>query len=368
MRSAKMVIVSINIKNNSISERKQSHLEVCASSSQNIESTYDAGFGAIQFVHHALPELAIEELSTRITLFEKEIALPLFISCMTGGSQSGFTANRELAIAAQRAQIPLGLGSMRVLLENEERMSDFAMRPYAPTIPLFGNIGAVQLTDRNIKRLRSLIRSLDLNALVIHLNCGQELFQEGGDTDFRGLKKAIEKTVATLQIPIIVKETGFGIRPALVKELLSLGVSMVDLAGSGGTNWILVEEHCKSTQDPVAQAFANWGIPTATLLDACSAFKGKILASGGLRNGMDLAKSLALGAVAGGMALPFIQSALEGGADAVFAKIEQFTSILKKIMLLTGSKNIDALRKTALLKSSEFSHTVQSLKKIDLPT
>jgi len=349
-----------------ITTRKQHHIDVCrAESGQEVESSLSAGFHNLKFVHTALPEMSWDEIETKSDFLGQSIAFPFFISCMTGGSEEGYQANRELAKAAQQANIPIGLGSMRVLLEDPSRLKDFRMKEVAPDVPVLANLGAVQLRELSVSKIKELIQSVEADALVIHLNCGQELFQSGGDRDFTGLYSAIGKFVDESQVPLIVKETGFGIRPAQVKKLLELGVEYVDLAGAGGTNWALVEERCREQGNHAGMEFADWGIPTAVLLESTRCFSGRILASGGLRSGMDLAKSLALGALAGGMALPLFQAALKGGADEVSQKIEEIHYVLKSTMLLTGCRTLDELRKVPLLKSSGFEQTVESLKKID---
>ncbi len=365
--------MSINIRNkqptkphSSISQRKQDHIDICKQDSlHQIESTPPCGFDSLTFIHSALPEINGNEISTQIDFLGKKINLPLFISCMTGGSEEGYLANKTLAKAAQQMKVPIGLGSMRVLFSNPERIKDFSIRAEAPDVPILGNIGAVQVRDSNAETLKKIIHQLEVDALVIHLNCGQELFQLGGDADFKGLKLAISRAVKSYSVPIIVKETGFGIRPSHVKELIEMGVAYVDVAGAGGTNWILVENSREDNRDAAAAEFVNWGISTPLLLDAVKSFPGKIIASGGLRSGMDLAKSLALGAIAGGMALPFIRSALDGGQDCVCTLIETYEKVLRTVMILTGCKTISELQKIPLLKSPLFEHYVSSFQAID---
>ena len=354
-----MAIVSTTTLTN-ISKRKQHHLDICTQ--KPVEGSGSSFFKDIMFIHHALPELNVDAIDTSLDFLGKKIASPLFISCMTGGSDQGLDVNKELAKAAQQMQIPLGLGSMRVLFKQPERIKDFQMRSVAPDIPILANIGAVQLKEIPIKALQELLKRLEVNALVFHLNCGQEFFQVNGDTDFRGLKKIIHQTIDGLNLPIIVKETGFGIRPKEVKELIEMGVDFVDLAGAGGTNWITVEHLSHQSENMAANAFVDWGTPTAILLDATQEFEGKILASGGLRSGMDLAKSIALGAVAGGMALPFIQAAIDGGKEEILRLGQTIQTVLKATMLLTGSSTLKDLRKQAMIRSIEFANFVDRLK------
>lgn len=346
-----------------IPNRKQHHLDACMT--QPVEGAGSAFFEDIMFVHRALPELDLSEVNTHSRFLDKTIAFPLFISCMTGGSEQGKYANQELAKAAQELNIPLGLGSIRVLFKNPERLDDFRLRTHAPDVPIFANIGGSQILELSTHDLREWLEKLEVDALTIHLNPGQELFQQDGDTKFRGILDAIERTVDNLSLPVIVKETGFGISPKEVRELIQMGVHYVDLAGAGGTNWITVEQYANPSEDLAGSAFMDWGTPTAILLDAVKEHRGKILSSGGLRSGMDLAKSIALGAVAGGMALPFIQAAIDGGKEEAVVLGRTIEKVLKSTMLLTGSRTIEDLQQQPLIRSQEFIHFVQTLSQID---
>jgi isopentenyl-diphosphate Delta-isomerase len=353
-----MAIVNTTTKTD-IPRRKQHHLDACMQ--QAVEGGGSTFFEDVMFIHRALPELNFDEINTGSEFLGQSVDMPLFISCMTGGSDQGKYANKELAKAAQALNIPIGLGSMRVLFTNPERLPDFQMRKEAPEIPIMANIGAAQIMDVSPKVLHEWLKKLEVNALVIHLNCGQEIFQDGGDTQFKGITEALSSIIENVPVPIIVKETGFGISPLEAKKLIGKGVCYVDLAGAGGTNWIAVEQQCQESADLAGSAFLDWGTPTAILLDALKDYKGKILSSGGLRSGMDLAKSLALGAVAGGMALPFIQAAIDGGAEEAIVFGYTIKKVLKSTMLLTGSRTISELQNQPLIRSLEFNHYVQSL-------
>jgi isopentenyl-diphosphate delta-isomerase len=264
---------------------------------------------------------------------------------MTGGSEGGFQVNRQLAEAAQVLGIPVGLGSLRVLLEEPELFPRFHVKPLAPTVPLLANISAVQVRDGDREALLALVQRLEAQALVVHLNAGQELFQPEGDRDFRGLKTAIARLCEACPVPVIVKETGFGIGPSLVRELLRVGAAYVDLAGSGGTNWITVESYRLSAEDRRAAAeFRDWGVPTAVLLAACRSGRDRILASGGIRSGLDAAKAVAMGAVMAGMALPVARAVASGGAEAVVKLFRRMERTLRTAMLLTGSRTLSDLR------------------------
>ena len=318
----------------------------------------------MRFAHDALPEIAEHDLDTSETFLGARIALPFFISCMTGGSEGGFKANRQLAAAAQELRIPVGLGSIRVLLENPALFPHFHVKPLAPDVPVLANISAVQVRDGEIPALMSLVQRLEAQALVVHLNTGQELFQPEGDRDFRGLKQAIARLCEQCPLPVIVKETGFGIVPPLVRELLRAGAAYVDLAGAGGTNWITVESYRLSTEERAAAAeFADWGVPTAVLLAACRTGRDRVLASGGIRSGMDAAKAVAMGAALAGMALPAIRAVTAGGTEAVVKMFRRLEKTLRTVMLLTGSRTTADLRRGTVWLEPAFAASVESFER-----
>jgi len=309
----------------------------------------------VRFVHIALPELSEGELDTGADFLGHRTKLPFFISCMTGGSAGGFKANKELARAAEMLGIPVGVGSLRVLVENPSLFAQFNIKPLAPSVPLLANLGAVQMRDMDRPAVYEILKRLEAQALVIHINPGQELFQPEGDRDFRGLKEAIANVCEECPLPVIVKETGFGIAPHLVRELLASGAAYVDLAGSGGTNWILVEAYRQPEEMDAAAQFADWGIPTAVLLASFGGRQIRLLASGGVRGGLDAAKALAMGAQLVGFALPVIREVVAGGADAVISFFRRLEKALRTTMLLSGSKDIPALRRAATWRESNFS-------------
>jgi isopentenyl-diphosphate delta-isomerase type 2 len=295
----------------------------------------------------------MEQVDTSVRFLGRRIPLPVFISCMTGGSAEGFRVNRELAVAAQELGIPVGTGSIRVLLEHPELGVHFSLKTLAPDVPLLANIGAVQVRDTESGRIDELVSTISADALVVHLNPGQELFQEDGDSDFRCLKESLKEFITRAPYPVIVKETGFGIHPADTNFLLEAGAAYVDLAGAGGTNWIAVEAYRGGKEDVVAAAeFDNWGYRTAPLLAMSPVESGKVLASGGLRSGMDVAKALALGAAACGLALPLAREAANGGAVAVVAYVRRIERVLRGVMLLTGSERVENLARTEVLARS----------------
>lgn len=355
----------MNTSSSDLPARKARHLEICTDTKYHPEGG-DTLFDALSFRHRAMPEMAWDEIRTETDFWGRTARLPLYISCMTGGSEGGYALNKHLARAAQNVGVPVGLGSIRVLFRYPERLDDFRLRPLAPDVSIWSNLGAQQLVEERLrdhyKTLNEWNKKLEVDAQVIHLNAGQELYQDDGDRDFRGIQDTLEDFVASSRLPVIVKETGFGMAPDEVDWLLKAGVSAVDVAGSGGTNWIKVEAY-RLEGSSGAEALDSWGWPTALLLAAVGHRKGRVLASGGLRSGLDLAKALALGAHAGGFALPVIRAAKEGGADAVEDLLRGYERSLKTILLLTSCRTPADLRRATLDASREFEFRLKRLKK-----
>lgn len=350
-----------------ISNRKEHHLDICIDE-QRYPDPADGGtsLDQVRLVHRALPELDYAAIDTSQPFLRARLRLPLLISCMTGGSGRGRSANRALAEAAQRAGIAVGVGSIRPLLRDPSTFADFHVKPHAPGVPVLANLGAVQLRDLGAAALRPLLERLEVQGLVIHLNAGQELFQPGGDRDFRGLLAAIAGAVEGCGVPVLVKETGFGIGPREVRLLLGYGVRYVDVAGSGGTNWIAVEgERLAAPERQSARTFDDWGLPTGVLLAALGPEDAdRVIASGGLRHGVHLAKALALGAGLGAMALPFIRAVMAGGTEGALALIGRIEHELRVAMTLCGAPTLAALRRTPVMQSAAFRDQVSELRRV----
>jgi len=285
---------------------------------------------------------------------------------MTGGSERGFSANRELARAAALKRYPVGMGSIRILFDHPELFDHFHLKALAPDVPVLANIGGAQIRDEEHGKLIELLKKLEVDSLVVHLNPGQELFQPEGDRDFTGIRDAIAGLCDHSPLPIIVKETGFGIRPAAVSSLLDAGVRFVDVAGAGGTNWVTVEAYrVPETERKEAEEFRDWGIPTAFILECLKPHGGKILASGGIRSGMDVAKCIALGAHAAGLALPLIRETVSGGTDAVVRYLDQLENTLRSVMMLTGSRTPEDLRNGKIWLDPDFSAAVNAFRQAE---
>jgi isopentenyl-diphosphate delta-isomerase len=307
-----------------------------------------------RFLHQALPELNLAEVDISVKLFNKRLAAPIVISSMTGGTDMAYRINQNLAMAAQAHQIAMGLGSQRAAIEKPELAYSYQVRNAAPDILLFANVGAVQLNYKyGPDQCQRAVDMIEADALILHFNVLQEAVQPEGDTNFAGLLKRVEEVCYQLKVPVIAKEVGWGFSEQNVRDLANAGVAAIDVAGAGGTSWSEVEYHRAPTtfHARVAASFADWGIPTADAIQFAvrAAPQLPIIASGGLRDGIDIAKCIALGAQAGGIASSFLKAA-DQSAEAVDQLIRELTSQIRVAMLCAGAKDIAALQQTPLLK------------------
>ena len=330
--------------------RKADHIRV--NLEEDVRSGLPSGFERLHFHHHALPELDLNDVDAGGTFLGKRLAAPLLISSMTGGTDQASRINMALAEAAQAGRIAMGLGSQRVALEDARWEASFQVRRLAPDILLFANLGAVQLNyGYGASECLRAVEMASADALILHLNPLQEAVVPEGDTRFGGLLARIEAVCRALPVPVIVKEVGWGISAASARHLVDAGVAVIDVAGAGGTSWTQVEMHRARTphQAELAAAFLDWGIPTAVALrEVHAALPGvPLIASGGLRSGVDLAKSIALGASLGGMAGPFLKAAAES-PQAVHDRIALTVAQLRVAMFASGCRNLDALQHAEL--------------------
>ncbi len=297
-----------------IEERKSDHIRI--NLEEDVSSGMTSGLERYRFTHEALPEIALSNVDLGLTLFKKHLRAPILISSMTGGTEEAGEINQRLAEAAQETGIAMGVGSQRAAIEDPRQAATFKIcRDVAPDTLLFANIGAVQLNyGYGIDECRRAVDMLAADALILHLNPLQEAVQAGGDTNFAGLAKKIEKICKKLEVPVIAKEVGWGISERTAKLLANCGVDAIDVAGAGGTSWSQVEMHRAPDEftRELAATFVDWGINTAdSILNVKKAApQMTIFASGGLKNGLDIAKSIALGATLGGIATPFLRSAM----------------------------------------------------------
>jgi len=295
-----------------IDQRKADHIKI--NLEQDVRSALTTGLEDYQFIHEALPELDLNHIDTTLQLFGKQLAAPILISSMTGGTAEAETLNLRLAEAAQELKIAMGVGSQRAALEHPEQASTFQVRRVAPNILLFANLGAVQLNyGYNLEHCRRAVEMIQADALILHLNPLQEAVQDAGDTNFASLANKIEEVCKQIKMPVIAKEVGWGISERTAKILSECGVSAIDVAGAGGTSWSQVEMHRAPDEftRQLAATFVGWGIPTAkSILNVRKAAPPMtIFASGGLKDGLDIAKCIALGAALGGMAGQFLKAA-----------------------------------------------------------
>ena len=333
-----------------IKSRKKDHVE--SARRKNVEYSVSAGFEDVRFVHQPLPEMAFDDVDTECRMFGKMLSAPIMVLGMTGGYPGAAKINAKLAAAAEKEGLAFGLGSMRAMIEKPSLSSTYKVRKIAPTIPLLGNIGGCQLARYGVKKVREALDEVGADALAIHLNPLQEVCQAEGDHDFSGILSQIGIFCRDLGLPVIVKETGAGMSMNAAVALRRAGVCMADVSGAGGTSWSKVE-YMRSGSEPV---FGNWGNPTCVSVAACSEMI-ETIGSGGVRNGLDAAKALALGAAYAGAALPFLRAA-DPSKEAAAWKRD-----LKIAMLLSGSRNLWHMRRARLVISGK---TAEEMKRIGL--
>ncbi len=330
-------------------DRKAEHIRLALDSRMQLgESWWDE----YRFGHSALPEIDMAEVDTSVEFLGRRLSAPLLISCMTGGTEMAGRINRNLAAAAEATGVAVGVGSQRKALEDPAKADTFRVREAAPTAPLLANLGAVQLNyGMGIAECRQAVEMIGADALVLHLNPLQEALQPEGQCDFSGLLPKIGEVVRGVGVPVVAKEVGSGLSESVARALVGVGVRILDTAGTGGTSWARIEA-ARSGELDLGELFAGWGIPTPLSIQEVRRVEGvTVIASGGLRNGLDLAKALALGADLGGMAYPFLSAATES-PDQVADKVRRIVRELKICMFCLGLKTISGLRTVELRKGS----------------
>jgi len=331
------------------SERKDDHIRIVKE--EDVEEP-GTGFADVSLVHEALPETHLDEVDTSTTLLGATLDAPVFIESMTGGHPSATKINRALAYAADEAGIAMGVGSQRAALEDGDLRGSFEVvrdSDAGPDAFVYGNIGAAQLDEYGVEGVEDCIDMIDADAMAVHLNFLQEAVQPAGDVDARGCLDAIDRVADEASVPLIVKETGNGISGETARELAEAGVDCVDVAGKGGTTWSGVEAYRAAAHDDrrgekLGTLFRSWGVPTAASTVLASDEHPCVVASGGVRSGIDVAKSVALGASAGGLAKPFLKPAAQGRDEALEA-VEDIIAELRTAMFVTGSEDIGELSK-----------------------
>jgi len=326
-----------------IGSRKDSHLALCAE--RDVEHGRSTLLDQVHLLHDSLPELAVSDVDLSVEYFGRRLQAPIVISGMSGGTANGRDLNRAMATAAQKFGLAMGVGSQRAMLVDPEAVDTFRVREVAPDILLFANLGCVQARDAGVGRVAELVEAIRADAICIHLNPAQEIVQDEGDRDFRGCLDAIAELVEELHVPTIVKETGCGLSPRTLERLAAVGVEWVDTAGAGGTSWTGIEGmRGGSRQQSLGAALREWGIPTAASVAYARRAGFQIIASGGIRSGLDAARAIALGANAVGLALPFLRAFAAGGTAEVLDTTAGLVESLRSIAMLTGASSVEALR------------------------
>ncbi len=321
-----------------IARRKADHLEVAASGQAEFQRP--TLLDEVHLVHQALPELAVDAIDLRTMLCGHQLAAPLVITGMTGGTADAGAINRAIAIAAARVGVAFGLGSQRAMAEHAELEATFQVKDVAPEVVLIGNVGVVQAQAMGVEAVAELARRVGADLMAVHLNPAQEMIQERGDRDFRGALDTIARVQDALGVPVIVKETGCGISAQAAAQLRAIGVAAVDVAGAGGTSWVAVEATraaAGSAARDLGTELWDWGIPTAVTTAICAAAGLTVIASGGIRSGHDIARALALGATCGGMAAPVLRAYRAGGSDGARVLLERVVGAIRTLCLLTGA-------------------------------
>lgn len=330
-------------------ERKMEHIEICLR--ENVQFSKPAGFDDVEFVHCAVPEVNLDEVSPETELFGKKLRAPIIIAAMTGGTRKGGEINAFLAMLAEEFGVGIGVGSQRAAVEDTSLRDTFSVvKEKAPSALKIANIGAPQLVKGyDIKELENIVSMIDADVLAVHLNSLQEAVQPEGEAFFRGVLEKLRRITELLDVPVMVKETGCGIAAEEALLLEEAGVEAVDVGGAGGTSWSAVE-HFRRRGDELGKTFWDWGIPTAVAtVEVAAATNLKVVATGGIRNGVHVAKAIALGANAAGIAYPFLEHAYKGDYHKGRALIEKIIRELKVTMFLTGSRKVDDLKRTRLI-------------------
>lgn len=331
--------------------RKLEHLEIALA--QDVSSGLSTGLERVRLAHRALPEMALDDVSTSTSFLGTPLGAPILISAMTGGAKGAAQVNRNLAIAAAELGFAMGVGSQRAAIADPALMDSYQIRDVAPDILLFANLGAVQLnTGFGVRECVRAVEAIGANALVLHLNGLQEALQSNGNSNMRGLGDRIASVCGALPYPVIVKEVGWGMAPADVSMLLDAGVAAIDISGAGGTSWSEVESHRASSEDDaiVARAFRDWGWTTAeSLATARDASKSTpLIASGGIRTGIDVFKCLALGADLVGLATPLLRAATVS-SEEVLRSLVILLRQMRIAMFATGARDIASLNESRLV-------------------
>jgi len=326
-----------------IRQRKTDHLALVASGQVDFRENRTL-LDQVTLVHHALPEMQFDEVDLSIDLFGKRLAAPVLVAGMTGGTPQAAAINKDLARAAQTLGLGFGLGSQRAMALHPDLAWTYQVREVAPNVLLLANLGMVQARQMSTDAVRSLMEQVGADALCVHLNPAMELVQTDGDRDFRGGVDTLARLCNELAKPIIAKETGSGMSRKAGLMAREAGVAGIDVSGAGGTSWVGVEtkraaERQQTAAQQLGEDFWEWGIPTAASVALLSDLNVPLIATGGLRSGLDVAKALAIGATAGGLAAPVLRAQREGGYEGALQFLTHVVASLKTAVFLCGCKN-----------------------------
>jgi isopentenyl-diphosphate delta-isomerase len=326
-------------------DRKLEHIKLALNERMQLDANY---FEAYRFGHRALPEIDFDEIDPSVTFLGKRLAAPLVVSCMTGGTDEATRINRNLAAAAEESGIAFGVGSQRKAIEDPVQAASFEVRDVAPTIPILANLGAVQLNyGFGLDECRKAVEMIGADALVFHLNPLQEAIQPEGQRNFKGLLPKMVDVARRLEVPVIVKEIGCGLDEQSARELVAAGIRILDTAGTGGTSWARIEG-ARARDAELGERFADWGVPTTESIRRLRALGDlTVIGSGGVRNGIDVGKAIALGADLVGLAYPFLQAATES-RESVTEKIRRVVLELEICMFCSGVRTVPELQQVEL--------------------
>ena len=337
-----------------IEKRKLRHIRV--SLEENVDTDISTGFQDIQLIHRALPEIDLDEVNSETEFFGKKLAAPLIISAITGGTEEAAKLNAILAEVAEEKQIGIGVGSQRIAIAQPETVPTFSIvREKAPSTFVMGNLGCPQLSlGWGVQEAEKCIEMIDADALALHMNPLQEAVQVDGDTNYRGVYEKIKELRKRIHTPLVMKETGAGIAWEDAIKMQKAGASGLEISGVGGTSWSAVEYHIakevgKKEMEYLGRALWNWGIPTAvSVVETTQKTDLSVISSGGIRTGVEVVKSIALGADVGGMAKPFLEKAVQG-KDALAEHVDNIIREIRVAMFLVGAKNVDELHRVPVL-------------------
>ena len=337
-----------------ISQRKKDHLALCAGPNVGFRNKTTL-LEHVELVHAALPELHADEVDCSVELLGKKLRAPVIEASMTGGTEIAAEINKEIARATDELGLGFGLGSQRAMFERPEIDWTFQVRDTAPNALVLGNLGIVQAKKMTSPQVQDLVGNIGADAICIHLNPAMEIVQPGGDRDFAGGLDVLSRLVEDLSCPVVAKETGCGLSRAMGERIKATGVTTVDVSGAGGTSWVAVEAHraVDPDQKALAEELWDWGIPTAASVLQLRGLGLHVIATGGLRSGSDVARAIALGAAAGGIAGQALKAYKAGGYQGVKDFLRRVVLALRSVMLLTGCRNVAQLQQAPTILTGD---------------